>query len=90
MSSISEIENTLDFAKESLVLEVTEKICELMQAENMCRVGLAKKMRCSKAHITRMLNGSRNMTLGTVAEVMFAIGYEVTLKYKKRKSRLGL
>lgn len=70
-------------AEESLILEVTEKIIELMEKENITKVELAKCLGKSKGFITQILNGSRNFTLKTIADIFHVLGY--TLKIEEEK-----
>ena len=74
---VPELENDMEVQKlyeeEGLVLEVTEVICELMQKQNMKRVELAKKLGVDKSYITNLLDGSSNMTLKTISDVLFCL-----------------
>lgn len=68
-----------EFAQERLVFEATEMIAKLMEEKNVSRADLARKIGKSKAFITQVLSGSRNMTLGTIAELVYALGGSVQL-----------
>ncbi len=67
-------ENAKLTAQESLILEVTEDIWRILEEKNMNKAELAQAMQKSKAHITQLLNGSRNMTLRTLSDICFALG----------------
>jgi transcriptional regulator with XRE-family HTH domain len=67
------------FAQEDLILEVTEKICELLEKEKISRKELADRLGKSKGFISQLLNGGRNLTLRTVADILHVLGYKVAL-----------
>ena len=60
------------YQQERLVLWATEAICELMAENNVSRAELARRLGTSRANITQMLNGSRNLTLRTLADMAWA------------------
>jgi len=60
-------------AQERLILEVTESIHEQMKAMGVNRVQLAERLGKSKAYISQLLSGSRNMTLRSLADISFAL-----------------
>lgn len=62
------------FARDDLVYTVTETLLMAMEDNNISKVDLARKLNKSKSHISRLLDGSRNMTLGSLSDICFAIG----------------
>jgi transcriptional regulator with XRE-family HTH domain len=66
-------------AEEELILEVTETICDLLEEEKISRKELAERLGKSKGFISQLLNGGRNLTLRTVADILHVLGYKVTL-----------
>jgi uncharacterized protein len=62
-----------------LVLQAAETIGEAMEEAGMSRADLARVMGTSRAHVTALLNGERNMTLRTLADVTCALGRRVGL-----------
>lgn len=81
---LPELENDREvqllYEEEGLVLEVTEAICELMQKQNIKRSELARRLGVDKSYITQLLDGSSNMTLKTIADVMFCLDYKAKIK----------
>ena len=76
------------FAQEDLILEVTETICELLENEKISRKELADRLGKSKGFISQLLNGGRNLTLRTVADILHVLGYRGALKpYKEEGKR---
>ena len=70
-------------AQEELILEVTETICELLENEKVSRKGLADRLGKTKGFISQLLNGGRNLTLRTVADILHVLGYKVSLNPQK-------
>jgi transcriptional regulator with XRE-family HTH domain len=61
--------------QERVIFEVTEKICELMDRENVTRAELADRLgKKTRGYITQLLSGNSNMTLRTVSDVFLALG----------------
>jgi hypothetical protein len=65
-------------AVESLLLEATETICQRMEALQVSRAELARRLGKSRAAVTQMLEGNANLTIRTLAEVMFALDGELS------------
>jgi transcriptional regulator with XRE-family HTH domain len=67
-------------AQGELIMEVTETICELLEKEKISRKELADRLGKSKGFVSQLLNGGRNLTLRTVADILHVLGYKVALK----------
>jgi transcriptional regulator with XRE-family HTH domain len=75
-------------AQEELILEVTETICDILENEKVSRKELAERLGKSKGFISQLLNGGRNLTLRTVADILHVLGYKVALRaYKEGEQR---
>lgn len=61
-------ENARLFAEENFVVEVTERLCEVMEKLKVSRAELACRLGTTRANITQMLGG-RNVSIRTVAAV---------------------
>ncbi len=95
MSTKSELEKTLmdkyledpEFAKlmaqGDLIMEVTETLCELLEKEKISRKELASRLGKSKGFVSQLLNGGRNLTLRTVADILYVLGYKIALTAQK-------
>jgi antitoxin component HigA of HigAB toxin-antitoxin module len=68
------------FAQEGLILEATEEVWAAMERTGKSKADLARMLNTSKANITQVLNGSRNLTLRTLADIAFALGQTVKLQ----------
>jgi transcriptional regulator with XRE-family HTH domain len=69
-----------EYEQERLVLWTTERIAELMQQAAISRADLARLLGTSRANVTGLMSGERNMTLRTLADVCFALGYRAELR----------
>lgn len=77
---IEDAEKHRVFEQESLAIEATELISTLLKERKVSKVDLAKRIGKSKAYVTQLLSGSRNMTLHTFADLAFALGCKVELQ----------
>ncbi|MDQ6653873.1 MAG: helix-turn-helix domain-containing protein [Acidobacteriota bacterium] len=74
---IEDAERRRIFEQESLAFEATELISSLMEEQKIKKSDLAKRIGKSKAYVTQLLSGTRNMTLHTFADLVFALGHKV-------------
>jgi transcriptional regulator with XRE-family HTH domain len=75
-------------AQEELILEVTEVLCGLLEQEKVSRKELADRLGKTKGFVSQLLNGGRNLTLRTVADILHVLGYKVSLNLKKKAKQL--
>ncbi len=71
---------------EALVADASEVIASLMADQNMTKADLARRLNKSRAWVTQLLSGKANMTVRTLAEVVYALGAEVKLNAHLRTS----
>lgn len=69
------------YLRETLKVDTSEMIWARMQAVGVPKAELAKRLGCSKAHVTQLLNGSRNMTLQTLQDIAIAVGCRADVKF---------
>lgn len=60
-------------AQEALILEVSEAIWDALEKLKMSKADLARALGSSKANVTQLLDGSRNMTLRTLSDIAFTL-----------------
>lgn len=60
------------YEEERLILWTTEAIWKAMDEHGLTRAEIAEKLGTSRANITQLLSGSRNMTLRSLASLAFA------------------
>ncbi len=70
-------------AQGDLIMEVTETICELLEKEKVSRKELAERLGKTKGFVSQLLNGGRNLTLRTVADILHVLDYKVSLTPQK-------
>ena len=70
-------------AQGDFILEVTEVICKIMSDKGISRKQLADLLGKSKGYISQLLNGERNLTLRTVADIMHVLGCRGLLTHKE-------
>lgn len=76
---VSENSNHMLLERESLALAATELICKLMEEHNISKADLAGKLNKSRAFITQVLSGNRNLTLHTFSDLAFQLGYRIEI-----------
>ena len=75
-------------AQEDLIMNVTEQFCEILETNQIKRKKLAVLMGKTKGYISQILNGGRNITLRTLSDIAFTLGYSVNINFmKKTKQR---
>lgn len=67
------------FEQERVIVEVTEMISKLMEEQDVSKTELARRLETSRANVTQMLDGRRNMTLRTLVDVVFHLGASVSI-----------
>ncbi|WP_025122152.1 MULTISPECIES: helix-turn-helix domain-containing protein [unclassified Serratia (in: enterobacteria)] len=65
-----------EMACERLLFNTTEDILLAMQDSGVTQSVLAKKIGKSRPYVSKLLDGTRNMTLKTLADISFALGAE--------------
>lgn len=66
-------------AQETLILDATEAIVELLEKTGVSRQELAERLGKSKGFISQLLSGERNMTLRTLADLAYVLERRVAL-----------
>jgi transcriptional regulator with XRE-family HTH domain len=62
--------------QEMFILEATECLARLLEREGVSKAELAERLGKSKAFVTQVLAGGRNMTMRTFADILTALGYQ--------------
>ncbi|MCC6483815.1 MAG: helix-turn-helix transcriptional regulator [Armatimonadetes bacterium] len=68
------------YQTEKVILDFTERICEIMEDSGTSRAELAERLGRSRPWVTKLLRGDQNMTIATMVGVMLALGYELRLE----------
>jgi transcriptional regulator with XRE-family HTH domain len=67
------------YEQERLVLWATEMLSDEMERAGVSRAALAERLGTSRANVTGLLSGGRNMTLRTLADVAGVLGMRVEI-----------
>ena len=62
-----------ELLRQDLIVSVTEQIWAAMEAAGMNKAEVARALETSKANVTQLLSGQRNMTLSTLADLCAAV-----------------
>ncbi|MBP6671684.1 MAG: helix-turn-helix transcriptional regulator [Bacteroidetes bacterium] len=58
-----------EYIAEGVLVDITEQILDQVNRQNLSRSQLAQKLNCSNAYISKLLNGSENMTLKKIVQI---------------------
>lgn len=72
------------FRLETLILDLTEKICERMQEKNISRTSLSKLLSVSPPAVTKILNGTSNFTLKTLLSLADALELDLNVSFEEK------
>jgi transcriptional regulator with XRE-family HTH domain len=72
--------------QEYLIVEATSAIERAMDAASVSRTDLAERLSLSKAAVTQMLAGTRNLTLRTLATIAFALECRISVELEPVES----
>lgn len=71
-----------EYYAELLKIEVTEAIYNLMEAKKYSKAELARKLGCKPPYITKLLRGTANITLDSLAKIAFMLDAKVETKFE--------
>lgn len=74
------------FAEERLIVATAEAIWEQMERRGVTQAEVAAALGKTKAYVSQVLSGDRNMTLRTLADIAFAIGSQVDVRLRPAMS----
>ena len=69
------------FAQEGLILEASEEVWAALENAGKNKADLARLLGTSKANVTQLLDGGRNLTLRTLADIAFVLGYTARVHF---------
>ena len=75
-----------EYILEGLLIDINEQLVGEMERKKITRTQLAKQLNCSNAYITKLLNGTENLTLKKLLEVALALGKEIDIALKPRNA----
>jgi transcriptional regulator with XRE-family HTH domain len=75
-------EDRKGYERERLILWTLDSLSELIADSGMSRADIARKLGTSRANLTQIFSGSRNATLGTVADLAWACGKRAVIRFE--------
>jgi len=66
---VDKYKDDLDYIVEGVLIDVTEQIIEQLEKKKLTRTQLAQKLNCSNPYVTKLLNGSENLTLKKLVQI---------------------
>jgi transcriptional regulator with XRE-family HTH domain len=69
-----------NYERERFTIWALEEISEAMQQNGFSKADLARTLGTSRAHVTQVLSGSRNVTAATLADLAWACGVRLCVK----------
>jgi antitoxin component HigA of HigAB toxin-antitoxin module len=77
---LAEARETPEYQFESVAFDLAEELCKIMEAKGISKADLARDMGKSRAWATKLLRGDHNMTLKTVVDVYWRLGYKLKIE----------
>lgn len=77
------------YAQEKLIIDVSEQLWVALEKQGWTRTQLAEALHTSKSNVTQMLNGGRNMTLRTLADIAHVLESWVNVRICDRSETDG-
>ena len=74
------------YAREDLIYNVTEDLLVQMEQLSVTKLELARRLGKSRSYVTQMLSGARNITLGSLSDVCFALGIKPDVQLPSQHS----
>ncbi|MFW5731715.1 MAG: helix-turn-helix domain-containing protein [Planctomycetota bacterium] len=69
--------------QEEAIMDVTELICEIMEDQGVSRSELAERLGTSKSNVTQTLDGTRNMTVRKISDMLFELGHSLKVDVRE-------
>jgi len=82
-------QQALAYAREALKVNANEEIWGAMNDTGITQAELAKRMGRTRPCINAFVKHPVNLTLGNLAEIAYALGYEVKVTFNKRRAANG-
>ena len=80
-TKLEQFEDDFDFRMESIIMDITENICEKLEKKNITRAKFADILGVSPPAVTKILNGNSNFTLKTLLSIADALGLNLAIRF---------
>ena len=71
---LPQIKDSEQYDREVLRSDISDQIVCLMEAQGISKAELARRLKTSKAYVTKILQGNANFTLDTLVQISRALG----------------
>ena len=78
--NLDRYKDTFEFKLEEVILDITEEVCRAMEEKGIGRAELAEKMGVSRAFISKLLNGTPNLTIKTLMKIAIVLDREMSVR----------
>src|SRR5215469_17112546 len=75
-------ESRRTYERERLSMWVLDDIAEAMEKDGISKADLARTLGTSRSYVTQVFAGTRNITLGTLADFAWACGRRASVKFE--------
>ncbi|MCL6271225.1 helix-turn-helix domain-containing protein [Sansalvadorimonas sp. 2012CJ34-2] len=82
-------DNQIVLDEESLILEIAEQFWQQLSESDTSKAELARRMGISKARVSKLLDGSNNLTLRKIANMATALKLNVNFTLEPAESNEG-
>ena len=80
-----EFKDDPEYEFEGVLLKFNDDVCNAMSDKKINRSELGRRIGTTRAYISRMLNGTPNMTLFTMVKVACALGKELVCDLREKE-----
>ena len=85
----AEFQDDPEYQAEELRIDLIEQMLKMMEEKNMSQTQLAKKLGFSNAYITKLLNGSENLTLLKLTQIASVLHSTIDVTFVPRSPSMG-
>lgn len=78
-------EGKREFVRQDLLVSVSDQIWEMLEKEEITSAELAARLGTTPSNVSQMLSGRRNLTLKTLADISFELGYTPEIQIRKNE-----
>jgi len=79
---VEALQDDPEFIAERLLIELNEQVCVLMEQGGVTRAKLAERLGCSRAYVSKLLNGVSNVSLLTLVRLAQALDGEIEVRVR--------
>ena len=63
-----------EYIAEGMLLDISEQFLKAMESQEINRTQLSEKLECSNAYVTKIFNGSENLTIRKAVQIATVLG----------------